>query len=352
MNPTARVEKMRRTMEEDGLDGLILTQPENIRYFSGSSRGGLALIPVEASPILYVYRLDYQMALDEAVGFRVKYGRNPLKKMLRDMAGMKLRKVGFDQLTLSAYNVLNKALKRVKVVDYNRKVHGLRAVKDEEEISYIREACRIASKGMEAAYETLKPGVRECEVAAAACRAMRMEGSEEDAFPMIVASGVRSAYPHGGCTRRRIGRGELVVVDLGATYMGYRSDMTRTFVAGEPSGRQVEVWEAVLEAYSKALENVRDGVPAREVDLTARHVLERRGFGRFFIHSLGHGVGLSVHEHPVLSRYSREKLVKGNVVTCEPAVYIHGFGGVRLENTVLVSDGRAEELTVFPMDLL
>jgi len=352
MNPTARVEKIRRTMEEDGLDGLILTQPENIRYFSGFSRGGLALIPVEANPIIYVYRLDYQMALDEAVGFRVKHGRNPLKKMLRDLAGMKLRRVGFDQLTLPAYNVLNRTLKRVRVVDYDRRIHGLRAVKDEEEVSYIREACRIASKGMEAAYEALKPGVRECEVAAAACKAMRMEGSEEDAFPIIVASGARSAYPHGGCTRRRIRRGELVVVDLGATYMGYKSDMTRTFVAGEASDRQMEAWEAVLEAYSKALKNVRDGVPAREVDLTARHVLERRGFGRFFIHSLGHGVGLSVHERPVLSRYSRERLVRGNVVTCEPAVYIHGFGGVRLENTVLVSEGGAEELTMFSMDLL
>jgi len=352
MNPTARVEKIRRTMEEDGLDGLILTQPENIRYFSGFSRGGLALIPVEANPIIYVYRLDYQMALDEAVGFRVKHGRNPLKKMLRDLAGMKLRRVGFDQLTLPAYNVLNRTLKRVRVVDYDRRIHGLRAVKDEEEVSYIREACRIASKGMEAAYEALKPGVRECEVAAAACKAMRMEGSEEDAFPIIVASGARSAYPHGGCTRRRIRRGELVVVDLGATYMGYKSDMTRTFVAGEASDRQMEVWEAVLEAYSKALKNVRDGVPAREVDLTARHVLERRGFGRFFIHSLGHGVGLSVHERPVLSRYSRERLVRGNVVTCEPAVYIHGFGGVRLENTVLVSEVGAEELTMFSMDLL
>jgi len=353
MNYGRRVERLQRLMGDGGLRAFVLYTRENLMYFTGFDRyesTAYLLIPLDGDPILYVTRLDYQRALDEAFGCRVKRCRRPLNTLSRDLTALGGGSVGVDDLPSSTYTKLQ-ATRRVNLKPSDRVVWRLRSVKEDEEVKLISEACKIACAGMEAVWEALRPGLRECELAGEACRAMMRMGSEEQSFPTIVASGPRSAYPHGGCTRRRLRKGELVVVDLGASYMGYKSDMTRTFVAGRPSDRQVEAWRATLEAYTRGLKAMRVGIRAGEVDRAARRVLEERGFGRFFIHGLGHGIGLSVHEPPYITKASGDRLSRGNVVTCEPGVYIPGFGGVRLENTVLVSRDGVEELTRFPMEL-
>ena len=174
--------------------------------------------------------------------------------------------------------------------------------------------------------------------------AMRSRGSEGTAFETVVASGPRSAYPHGCSTDRVIKSGDSVVLDLGAVYSGYRCDITRTLIVGEPSSRQAAVLKLLMEAEEEAFRAIREGVRARDVDMSARRIIEDGGFGEYFIHGLGHGVGLDIHEPPRLSSESEDVLEGGNVITDEPGVYMQGFGA-RIEDTVLVHEKTGERLT-------
>jgi Xaa-Pro aminopeptidase len=198
---------------------------------------------------------------------------------------------------------------------------------------------------MKTALETIKPGLREYEVAAEIEYAMRKLGSGGVAFDTIVASGSRSAFPHGGCTDRTIRRGDLVVVDVGAKHQHYRADLTRTVTVGKQSVRQVKIHKVVREAQNRAFQKVKAGVKACDVDAVARKFIEKEGYGECFVHGLGHGVGLDVHEPPSLNPEAKDKLKTGNVVTVEPGIYITNFGGIRIEDTVLVGENRAERLT-------
>jgi Xaa-Pro dipeptidase len=224
-------------------------------------------------------------------------------------------------------------------------VRGLRAVKDEEEVKLIREACNLAEIGMETAAETIKPGVSQRRVAAEAEYAMRRKGSEGTSFDTIIVSGANAACPHGSCTDRIIRQGDLVVVDLGATYQSYRSDMTRTFTVSRPTEKQTQLYQTVLLAQQKAFKAMAPNVSAMQVDAVARQVIDTAGFGEFFVHNLGHGVGIDIHEAPTLRPASKDSLAAGNVVTVEPGIYLPGFGGVRVEDTVLVTGRGAEKLT-------
>jgi Xaa-Pro dipeptidase len=180
---------------------------------------------------------------------------------------------------------------------------------------------------------------------------MRKRGSYGTAFETIVASGPCSAFPHGGCSNREIREGDLVIVDLGATYKFYRSDMTRTLAAGKPSEKQKKLYQIVKTAQEKAFEIMKPNVKAKDVDAVARKIIEDAGYGEYFVHGIGHGVGLEVHEPPTLSPDSTETLAVGNVVTDEPGIYLVGYGGVRIEDTVLVQKNEAEKLTIGPYSL-
>jgi Xaa-Pro dipeptidase len=230
----------------------------------------------------------------------------------------------------------------------NSIVQTLRMVKDKQELEYMRKAAELTSRGMEAAVETVKPGMKEYEVAAEIEYAMRKRGAGPTAFETIVASGAWSAFPHGGCSGREIRAGDLVVVDIGATFNFYCSDMTRTFVAGQPSEKQQKIYDTVKAAQQNALKTIKTGMPIPEVDSAARKVIEAAGYGEFFVHRLGHGVGLEVHEPPTLNQTNKDLLAAGNVVTVEPGIYLPGYGGVRIEDTVLVTTKGAEKLTSGP----
>ena len=221
-------------------------------------------------------------------------------------------------------------------------------MKDETELKFMRKAAEITSEGMKTAFEVVRPGLREYEVAAEIEYAMRRLGSGGVAFDTIVASGVRSSFPHGGCTSRKIQRGGLVVIDVGAKYQHYHSDLTRTVTAGNPSPKQLKIYEIIIEAQQRAFQNIRAGVKAREVDAVARGLIEKEGYGERFVHSLGHGIGLDVHEPPTLAPENEEALKAGNVITVEPGIYIVNFGGIRIEDTVLVQKKKAEKLTRVP----
>jgi Xaa-Pro dipeptidase len=240
---------------------------------------------------------------------------------------------------------MRKILKEVRLRPFSKLVQELRMVKDSTEVQAIRKAAELTEEGIEAAINAIEPGVREYEVAAEIEYAMRKLGSEGVAFDTQVASGARSAFPHGGCTDRKIRKGEFIVLDLGAKHNDYRADVSRTLIIGRPSPNQKKIYEVVLEAQRKSFETIRAGVKACDVDAAARKIVKDFGFGKYFVHGLGHGVGLDIHEAPSLNPEGKETLKTGNVITDEPGIYVVDYGGVRIEDTVLVHKNNAERLT-------
>ena len=257
-----------------------------------------------------------------------------------------VKQLAVDILSVQSWHSLSKATKgKTKLTLKGEMVAELRQIKAPEEIELMRQAAELTNLGMETAYEVISPGKREFEVAAEIEYAMRRRGSGGLAFDTAVTSGLRSAFPHGGCTSCEIHDGDFVVVDFGAVYKDYRSDMTRTFVAGKPSEKQKKIYDIVKKAQVAAFEATKPKAKAKNVDAISREVIADAGFGEFFVHGLGHGVGLEIHEPPVLNLGSNDTLASGNVVTLEPGIYLPGYGGIRIEDTVLVRKDGAEKLT-------
>jgi len=311
------------------------------------------IVTPNEEPSLLVGRLNLACAIDQAKGCSVKpYSRKEMiDLMVGELRGTDPESVGFDEISLSMYNDLKERMPDVELKAAPEIVRIMRMVKDEGEIRLMKSAAELADIGMDSIKENLRVGVRENEVAAEAAYAMRKEGADALAFPFIVVSGPRSAYPHGGVTDRKIKKGEFVTIDMGAGYKEYKTDITRTFVVGPPSERQTEIYNTVLSANLAALQKIRKGVPGTEVHAEAERVIGEAQYGEYFIHGLGHGVGLEVHEGPSLGKTSKDILEIGNVVTNEPGIYIPGYGGVRIEDTVLVTDSDPVCLTTTSKDL-
>jgi len=339
----------KKAFEEKGFDGFLIANEANMLYFAGFPGASCLLFPRDGENMLYVYGVNYEQAKAEGKGFHVelvKRDENLMAKVAAKALDFGIKKLAFDTLTVENYRSLAKGLRgKAKLKPMGKLVWELRKVKDSGEIELMRKAGELVCEGMKAAYETVKPGVREYEVAAEIEYAMRRKGSWGTAFDTIVASGARSAFPHGGCTDREIREGDLVVVDIGACYRYYRSDMTRTLVAGKPSEKQKKLYEVVKTAQRKAVQAVKATAKAKDIDTVARKIIEEAGHGVNFVHGLGHGIGLEVHEPPALSQQSKDKLAAGNVVTIEPGIYIVGFGGIRIEDTVLVREQGSEKFT-------
>jgi Xaa-Pro aminopeptidase len=345
-----RVEALRQLAFADKqFDAFLVLNETNQLYFAGMPGTSCLLIPKKGEGTLFVYALNYENAKAEAKGFdveKVERGQNFVAKLAARLKPLKAKKIAFDAVSHEAYRMLAKEFRgKARLTAQNGLVQQLRRVKDADELKLMRKAGKITVAGMKAACETVKPGTTEIEVAGELEYAMRNESGWGLAFESIVASGVRSAYPHGGCTERKISKGDLVVVDIGAVYRDYRSDMTRTFVAGKPSKKQTEIFDVVKDAQKKACGAMKEGKMGKAIDLVARKSIDEAGYADLFNHGLGHGVGLEVHEGPVLAPNSKDRLVKGNVVTVEPGIYVAGFGGVRIEDTVLVDKQKCEKFT-------
>jgi Xaa-Pro dipeptidase len=341
--------------KKDGFNGFLIFNTSNLTYFTGFSGASALLIPDDGDSTVYVYGVNYAHAKAELTGVKaelVERGENLMDKIAEQAKAFKIGKLAVDALNIESWRALARALGGEKMLAADPGfVQELRKVKDAEEIKLMRKAAELTSEGMRVARETVAAGAREFEVAAEIEYAMRKQGCSGTAFETIVASGVSSAFPHGGCSDREIREGDLVVVDVGATYGFYRSDMTRTFVVGKPSEKQKKIYQVVKAAQEKALDAVKPNVKAADVDAVARKVIVDAGYGERFVHNLGHGVGLEVHEPPTLSPDSKDVLAAGNVVTVEPGIYLVGYGGVRIEDTVLVQKNGCEKLTKGPYAL-
>ncbi|MCS7193800.1 MAG: Xaa-Pro peptidase family protein [Meiothermus sp.] len=341
-----------KLLENLSVDVLYVSNPYNVRYVSGFVEGKDAkLVITPSGPVLITDGRYLVEASEQPFPYRILQRRNELAKLLAEFFH---GRVGFEaeHLSVAALESLKEEFPGLEFVPTRGVFEGMRRRKNPEELEHIRKAAALADRGFQHILGYLRPGVREIEIALELEFFLRREGSEGVAFGITVASGERGAQPHGGATPKIIQAGELVTLDFGAVVGGYRSDMTRTVAVGQPSEELRGLYQAVLEAQQRALEAVAPGRKGAELDALARGHLEQKGYGAHFTHSLGHGVGLCIHEGPSLGQTSEDVLEPDQVITIEPGVYIPGKGGCRIEDLVRVTEGGFELLSQSPKELI
>lgn len=341
-------------LEGHGVDALLVTHLPNIRYLTGfSGSAGLLLVMPSGSVLLTDFRYAVQAPL-EAPAVEVQI--DPVS--IWDRLGRVLGQRGVDRLGIEAHALTTRdaerlsRLTRAQVAPTSDLVEQLRAAKDPSEVAAIRAAADLAQEALASVLPSIRAGDRELDVAARLESALRLRGSEWHPFPTIVASGPRAALPHARTSPRVIEANELLLIDFGAQVGGYCSDLTRTFVVGRADEKQRTVHGLVQEAQHRARSQVRAQMTGREADTLAREVIAARGFGDAFGHSLGHGVGLEVHEAPRLAQTNEVPLPLHAVVTIEPGIYLPGWGGVRLEDDVYLGPSGPEMLSDGQTDLI
>lgn len=337
------------------LDALIISGVENVRYLSGyTGSNGLLLLAREAEPVFFT-DTRYALSAQSEVDCRIEIvSSGPLRKAASKWIKRKrFKRVGFERTHLSydSYLAFDENLAGARLLPVGTLIEQQRMVKDEAELGSIRKAVATNSAAFDRAVKRIKAGVRESEIAAELDYQMRKLGAEKPAFDTIVAAGVRTALPHARPTSARLGQNELVLIDVGAFQEGYASDMTRVLQLGVVSAALKQMYGAVLEAQLAAIDAVRDGVTAESVDAAARKVLARHGLDKQFTHSTGHGLGLEIHEQPRLGRRDKTKLRAGMAITIEPGAYVENLGGIRIEDTLIVTGNGCEVLTPTPKEL-
>lgn len=349
-----RAERLVRHLSEIEVQRFIVTNISSIRYLSGFAGSTAGMILGEGMSVLITdFRYKEQAQKEVEEGIEVRVDTRDVLTVICEMLDGYEGKVGFESAHLS-YQSYSKIRDKVKgdLVGIEDAVERFRRVKDQTEIERIEKAVRIADEVFEDIIAELCAGTTEVEIAGRLDYMLRMKSGEVPAFDTIVACGEHASLPHARPGFRRIANGDMVKMDFGAIWEGYRSDLTRTVVVGKASEKVKEIYQIVLEANSVAIDGVRPGISAGEVDRLARSVIEKAGYGDNFGHSLGHGVGLDVHELPRLSSRNSQCLEPGNVVTIEPGIYIPGWGGVRIEDMVVVTENGCRVLTSAPKNLI
>ncbi len=351
----ARLRSFRPQLDAFGIDAFLVTFQPHLRYltgFSGSSGAGLV---TRTSAVLITDGRYATQAREEVRGWRILITIDHFIDALRRRKLLAPgQRVGIDGNTLpyAQYRRLKKSLPGVVVVPLVDCLEPIAAVKQPDEIEKIRKAVAITDTVFGELLPLIKPGVRELDLAAEISYRQKKHGAEADAFEAIVASGERSAFPHGRPTGRKLRRGDLLTLDFGCVVDGYHSDLTRTVAIGKISSEGKKIYSVVLEAQTRAIENARSGVLTKDLDAVARQHIKSHGYEKYYHHSLGHGIGLQIHEPPRISLASTAVLQPGNVVTIEPGVYIRDFGGVRIEDDVVICNGHCEVLSRSPKKLM
>ncbi len=342
-----RRELLREALTRERVDALVVVAPANVRYLSGFTGSNGALLITGDRELLFTDSRYKTQAAGET-GCDVKITKGSLMDVAIKWAQrLKVARVGFERNRISyeRHQELRKGRGTIRLKSLTGVVEGLRLVKSPVEIATIRAAVVLNSEALEQSLKRWKPGTTEIDLAAEIEFRMRRLGADGPSFETIVASGERSALPHARPTVGEIQRNQLLLIDMGATVAGYASDMTRTFAVGSLNAKAKRIYRAVWESQLAAVDAIRPGVTANAVDQAARRVLRQSGFDKLFIHSTGHGLGLEIHESPRVGKKVPQELEAGMVITVEPGVYVEGFGGVRIEDTVVVTPTSHEVLT-------
>jgi Xaa-Pro aminopeptidase len=342
-----RFNRIKRILSDDHLDGILITCLENVHYLSEFTGSDAALVMTETKGYFLTDSRYTTQAREEVSGFEIIEYQKKIEGLSDLMNDLELGVIGFEahNVTYGTYRELAEKVSAGELISIDERIRNIRAVKDDEEIGRIKRAIDIASKSLRENMWRITPGTQEKEIALELEFSMRRNGAENIAFDTVVASGGRAALPHGKASEKRIDNGDSVIIDFGSRYRGYYSDETCTFFSGKLNRRQEEVYQIVKDAHDKAIASIRPGRKAMEIDAIARGWIKEAGYGDYFGHGTGHGVGLAVHENPVIGPESKDILEQGMVFTVEPGIYIPGWGGVRIEDMVLVTENGCEVLT-------
>lgn len=349
-----RRQKLAILFEQNDLDLLLFEQAELLRYFAGfSGSEGALLLDKDRGWLIVDSRYTVQ-AHQEVSGLEIIEQGQRLDAIASLVRAVGCRRLGFDAayMTVQAHKRLAEHLEDTSLVSLGDELMRGRHVKDAFELSALADVASLASSSFEAIVSLIRPGAVEADLALQLEFEMRRRGADGRGFDFIVASGVRGAMPHGRASEKQIQAGELVTFDFGALKSGYHSDETVTVAVGTISQEQQKLYDTVLAAHDLALAAIRPGIACRDIDAVARNYIAEHGYGDFFGHGLGHGVGLDIHEKPVISPRSEAVAEEGMVFTVEPGIYIADFGGVRIEDTVAVTADGCRILTKVPKQLL
>jgi len=352
----ARQKKLITRLKQTGAEALLVTSETNVTYLTGFS-GDSSYLLIGKSQTVLISDGRYTTQLEEECPGLDVHIRKPTETMIAALEKVlkksHLSKLGFEShvVTCDALDSMSGIMPPVQWFPVSGVVEELRMIKDASEIQETREAVQQAQRGFEVFRAMLKPEMTELQGAHELEHAMRRFGARQAAFDPIVAVGERSALPHAIPTEKQVGDSPFLLIDWGAmTQKGYRSDLTRMIIHGRPPGKLKKVYNTVLKAQEAAIKAIRPGVTCQDVDQIARAVIEKAGFGKRFTHSLGHGIGLDIHEGPRLGGNVRTELKPGMIVTVEPGIYLPGWGGVRIEDDILVTRGGHEIMTSVPKD--
>jgi Xaa-Pro aminopeptidase len=350
-----RVEMLRKKMDEIKADWILILKPENRRYISGFT-GTTGFVLISDNKAIFATDFRYtEQASEQCKGFEIKEINKDytIYHLLKDL---EVRRLGIedDYITYQTVNKIKESVDNVELVPLNGMLTNIRMIKDEKEIELISKAAEIADKAYEYILKNIKVGMTEREIANELEYYMKKLGAEGPSFDFIVASGRRSSMPHGVASDKVIEQGDLVTIDMGCIYKGYCSDMTRTFVMGKANKEQKKIYDIVLKAQEEVLKSIKPGITGFELDKIARDIITNEGYGPRFGHSLGHGVGLEIHELPALAQHDLGKisLEPGMVITDEPGIYIPEFGGVRIEDLVVVTEDGCKVLSKSSKELI
>lgn len=353
-----RVDALRELMKKDELDAFLVTSPYNLRYLTGfTGTTGLAVITQKNAYFVTDFRYTEQAA-NQCEGYQIVKNVGPIfEEILPLLKQDNAQSVAFEETHISFAEYANLqeliAMNGIDLVPVSGMVESLREIKDQSEIDTIQEACRITDAAFDHILGFIKPGMTEIQVANELDFYMRSLGATGVSFDTIVASGERSAMPHGVASHKEIEQGDFVTIDFGCYYNGYVSDMTRTFSMGEPKEAILkDIYQIVLDAHLAVEDATRPGLTGKQLDAVARDYIKAHGYGDQFGHSTGHGIGLEIHEAPMISMRSDYTLVEGNTITDEPGIYLPGIGGVRIENDMLLTKDGHMTFNKSPRELI
>lgn len=356
MPENKKVGRLIKFFEEKNIEAIIVTNDKNCAYLSGFRGTSGFLVITHKKRFLftdfrYIEQAESQTESFEVIAVKDEKMSAALKKVVDDQ---KIKKLGFEEehVSYECYGEMREKLHGTDLIPLKDVIENLRAVKDADEIEKIKQAVSIADRAFEHVADMIVPGMKEREIAAEIEYFMKKNGAGGSSFETIVASGVRSSLPHGTSTDKIIESGDTVVLDFGAVFEGYCSDMTRTVFMEKADRRLLDLYAIVLEAQLAAINGIRSGMIGRDVDKISRDIIAKYGYGDYFGHGLGHGVGLDIHEKPRLSPTSDMVIRNGMVFTVEPGVYMPGLGGIRIEDTVMLENNNVHVLTRSGKDLM
>jgi Xaa-Pro aminopeptidase len=352
----SRIKKLRSILKHESLDAFLVTFLPHVRYLSGySGTNGIILISHYSSFFLTDFRYQEQ-AKEQVKDLKIVIVPRDLFTGLPDLPILKSKriKMGFESehLSCKTYRGLKNLLPECLLVPLEKTVESLTIKKDQKEIEKIKKAVDITDLVFSEILNHIKPGVRELDLSAEIEYRMKGFGSSTPYYETIVASGKRSALPHGVASSKKIQKGDWVTMDFGAVVDGYTADLTRTIVMGKANKRQKEVYNIVQKAQSYAISKVKAGMRACDLDKSARSVIKKAGYGKYFGHGLGHGIGLLIHDNPAINPTNQQLLEPGMVITIEPGIYIPNWGGVRIEDDVLITQRGCKILTTSEKNLI